>query len=81
MADCTRVATPQRSSAFCRASAFMMVASMPMLSACARSMPEAATFTPRKMLPPPTTRQTCTPSPTTSDTSAAMRFTVGPSRP
>jgi hypothetical protein len=58
--------TPSFSSQFCMRSAFITVASMPMPSACARSMPEEAPATPRKMLPPPITRQTCTPSATTS---------------
>ena len=81
IADCTRVSTPTRSSAFCMASAFITVASMPMLSACARSMPAAAPAMPRKMLPPPMTRQTCTPSATTPFTSVAMRRTVPLSSP
>ena len=43
----------------CMASAFMMVAMMPMWSALTRSMPLAAPARPRKMLPPPMTRATC----------------------
>ena len=43
------------------ASAFMTVASIPIESAWARSMPFAAPANPRKMFPPPMTRQSSTP--------------------
>ena len=81
MADCTRVGVPRFSSAVCMASAFITVASMPMWSAWARSMPLAAAETPRKMLPPPMTRHTSMPARTTSPTSLAMRPTISVSRP
>ena len=58
IADWTRVGTLAFSSAFCIARALMTVASMPMLSAWARSMPADAPDTPRKMLPPPMTMLT-----------------------
>ena len=78
---CTRVLIPCFSSQFCKASAFITVANMPMPSAWARSMPEEAPATPRKMLPPPTTRQTCTPRRTTSRTSSEIALRVALSRP
>ena len=81
MADCTRVETPLFSSAACMASAFITVASMPIESAWARSMPDAAPETPRKMLPPPITMQTSTPRSTTPFTSSAMRRHTAVSSP
>ena len=59
IAESTRVLTPARSSASCRARPLITVASMPMWSAETRSMPWALSETPRKMLPPPTTAATC----------------------
>ena len=55
IAERTRVKTPARSRASCRARALITVASMPMWSAETRSIPWALSDTPRKMLPPPTT--------------------------
>ena len=61
MAERTRVMTPARSSASCSAMALITVASIPMWSAEARSMPAAASDTPRKKFPPPTTAPTWVP--------------------
>ena len=63
------------------ARAFITVASMPMLSAWLRSMPLAAPEMPRKMLPPPITRQTSMPIRKTSVMSLAILDTVSVSRP
>src|SRR5205807_5691216 len=58
------------------------VASIPMLSAVARSIPREAPFRPRKMLPPPTTMAICTlRASTASATSSARRFTTTASMP
>src|SRR5215212_10982576 len=62
-----------------RARPLMTVASMPMVSAWALSMPAPAPAMPRQMLPPPTTTAISVPrSRWTSATSAAMRATVAP---
>src|SRR5687768_15101692 len=62
-----------------RARPLMTVASMPMVSAWARSMPAPAPAMPRQMFPPPTTTAISVPrSRRTSATSAAMRATVAP---
>src|SRR5438105_3197238 len=82
MAVCTRVGWPTSSRASCRASALITVASMPMLSAVARSIPREAPFRPRKMLPPPTTMAICTlRASTASATSSASRLTTTASMP
>ena len=81
MAVSTRVTAPWRSRASDSASAFMTVASMPMLSAVARSMPRALAASPRKMLPPPMTTATSTPSRCTSTTSCAIWSATGGSMP
>ena len=73
MAESTRVWSPAFSSASWRASALMIVASMPMVSAVARSIPPVLAAMPRKMLPPPITMASWTPSAVTSRTSAAIR--------
>src|SRR5438270_207138 len=52
MAVITRVGSPRCSRASWRASALMIVASMPMVSAWARSIPDPAPASPRQMLPP-----------------------------
>src|SRR4051812_25570759 len=58
----------------------MTVASMPMWSAVARSIPADSPVAPRQMLPPPTTTAICTPrSRWHSAISVAMRATVAPS--
>ncbi len=62
MAVITRVSRPLRSRASCSASALITVASIPMWSAATRSIPGGAERVPRKMLPPPTTRASSTPS-------------------
>src|SRR5436190_7331672 len=77
----TRVATSMCSSASCRASELMTVASMPIWSAVTRSMVRAAAATPRKILPPPTTMPSCTPARTTSATSVASCRTRSASMP
>ncbi len=59
----------------------MTVASMPIESARARSMPLSAPCRPRKKLPPPTTTATSTPSAAVAARSAAMRWTVPWSSP
>ena len=60
----------------------MTVASIPMVSAWARSIPAPAPAIPRQMLPPPTTMASSVPrSRRTSDTSPAMRATTSPSMP
>src|SRR5579871_4444775 len=72
---------PRCSSASCRAMALMMVESMPMLSALTRSISRACSATPRKMLPPPTTTATSTPSLCTSAISEVISATFSASRP
>src|SRR5215217_2400988 len=75
----TRVGSPMCSRASCRARPLMTVASMPIVSAWARSMPAPAPAMPRQMLPPPTTMAISVPrSRWTSATSAAIRATVSP---
>ena len=59
------------------ASAFMTVARMPIMSPVTRGMPCSETFTPRKILPPPTTMPTPTPSACVATRSAAIRSRVG----
>src|SRR5438067_1258921 len=82
MAVCTRVGWPTSSSASCSARALMTVASIPMLSAVARSIPREAPFRPRKMFPPPTTMAICTlRASTASATSSARRLTTTASIP
>ncbi len=81
MADWTRVCTPSSSNALCMASELMTVANMPIWSALVRSMPAEAADTPRKMLPPPMTRQISTPSSLTERTSSATRRSMSRSRP
>src|SRR5579872_83686 len=61
-AERTRVGLPSRSTASCRARALMTVASMPMVSLVARSIPSPAPIVPRQMLPPPTTTAISTPN-------------------
>src|SRR5271170_1124752 len=80
-AERTRAAWPIFSRAPSIASAFITVASMPIESARARSMPLSAPWSPRKKLPPPTTTATCTPSSAAAFRSPAMRCTVGACRP
>src|SRR5581483_1812069 len=82
MAVCTRVGWPTSSRASWRARALMTVASIPMLSAVARSIPREAPFSPRKMLPPPTTMAIWTlRASTASATSSASRLTTTASMP
>src|SRR6266513_661828 len=75
-ADCTRAFKPACRMASCRASAFMMVASIPMSSAVARSIPAAPGATPRKILPPPITTAISSPSAATWAISPTMRSIV-----
>ena len=63
------------------ASAFITVASMPIESARARSIPLLAPWIPRKKFPPPTTTASSAPVSTASTRSDAMRATVGACRP
>ena len=71
-----------RSSSFCwKAMAFMTVASMPIWSPATRLPPALAMVTPRKMLPPPMTRPTLTPSLTAAATSSAIRPVTASSMP
>src|SRR5580704_10287496 len=81
MALITRVYTPICSRASCSARELMTVASMPMWSAVTRSIFWAAAATPRKILPPPTTRPTCTPVAATAATSPASSLTRAASIP
>src|SRR5437588_3188045 len=82
MAVWTRVGWPTSSRASCKARALITVASIPILSAVARSIPREAPFSPRKMLPPPTTMAICTlRASTASATSSARRFTTTASMP
>src|SRR5215211_5597506 len=82
IADCTRVGWPSRSSASCRASAFITVPSMPMWSDCVASMPAIAPLRPRQKLPPPTTTATSTSRPWRSSMmSRAVMSSVVPSMP
>src|SRR3954470_10135053 len=71
-ADWTRLAIPARRLASESASAIMTVASIPMKSAVARSMPSAPGARPRKMLPPPITTPISTPRRETCATSETM---------
>src|SRR5579863_441357 len=80
-AESTRAGWPACSSAPSIASAFITVASMPIESARARSMPLSAPSSPRKKLPPPTTTATCTPSLAAALRSPARRRMVGACRP
>src|SRR5271166_2190538 len=80
-AESTRAAWPIFSSAPSIASAFMTVASIPIESARARSMPLSAPWSPRKKLPPPTTTATCTPSSAAAFRSPAIRRMVGACSP
>jgi hypothetical protein len=81
IADITRACAPTDSSASCIARLFMTVASMPMWSPVTRSMPARARPAPRKMLPPPMTTATCTPSACSSWISSAMRRSIAGSMP
>ena len=81
MPDCTRVGTPRLSREFCITSAFITVASMPMWSACARSMPASTPHLPRQILPPPITRQIWQPSSIAPLISSAYFVTAGTSMP
>src|SRR5262245_45258832 len=72
MAESTRAGTWQRDSASCMASELITVASIPMWSPVTRSTPCRLPVLPRKMLPPPMTKPTCTPWAHRSRTSAAM---------
>src|SRR3989339_262821 len=81
MALMTRVGTPAFSRASWRARALTTVASMPMLSATARSIPWALASRPRKMLPPPTTMPISTFRSATALISRAMARRVAGSRP
>src|SRR5581483_822667 len=81
MAESTRVETPSFSSASCSARLLITVASMPMVSALARSMPISLATAPRKILPPPTTSARSQPSSLTSLISWAKALTVAPSMP
>src|SRR6478672_9318855 len=82
MAVMTRVGSPMCSRASWRARPLITVASIPMVSAWARSMPAPAPAMPRQMLPPPTTTAISVPrSRRTSAISAAMRATVAPWMP
>src|SRR3954453_3033537 len=81
IADSARAGDFASSSAASRASAFITVASMPIESARARSMPVSAACRPRKKLPPPTTTPISTPSVAALAMSRAMRATVGACRP
>src|SRR5271165_443611 len=76
-AESTRAGWPSCSRAPSIASAFMTVASIPIESARARSMPLSAPCRPRKKLPPPTTTATCTLRSAAAFRSSAMRATVG----
>src|SRR5258708_9897859 len=72
-ADMVRADSPAFSIALSSASAFMTVASMPIMSPVARATPFSDTFTPRKILPPPTTTAIATPSCWEAVRSAAIR--------
>jgi hypothetical protein len=74
IAVCTRVLTPRFSRASWRASALMIVASMPIRSPVTRSSPCSVAAMPRMMLPPPITTAVSTPS---SCTSASCADSVG----
>src|SRR3954452_4016387 len=81
MALCTRVSWPARSSASCRARAFMTVPSIPMWSDWVASMPDMAPVRPRQKLPPPTTTHTSTSISRTAMISFAVVSRVAASRP
>src|ERR1022692_1617764 len=77
----TRVGMPICSRASESASELITVPSIPMWSAVTRSIFWAAAATPRKILPPPTTKPTCTPVAATAATSAASSLTRAASMP
>ena len=81
MALMTRQSMPLRSKQSWSESELMTVASMPMLSPCARSIPAAAPESPRKMFPPPTTMATWTPASQTGLISSASRCGTAGSMP
>src|ERR1044071_3941062 len=81
IADMTRVNNPSFSSACWSARLLMTVASMPMWSAATRSMPSVLADRPRKMLPPPRTMPTWTPSACTSFTSCASPARISSAMP
>jgi hypothetical protein len=72
-----RAGAPSRSIAASSTSPFITVASMPMASAVGRDRLSLDILTPRRMLPPPTTTPSRTPSLRAATRSAAMRSTVG----
>ena len=72
IAESTTASTPSLTSEVRSASELMTVASMPMWSPVTRSPPFEATATPRKMLPPPMTTPTSTPSARASAMSLAI---------
>src|SRR5215472_4091824 len=80
-ADNTRVLTPACSSAFCRASALITVASMPIWSAVERSIPRRSYSLPRIKLPAPITIASSTPSALISLISSAMVASASRSTP
>src|SRR5690554_327652 len=65
IAVCKRVGTSSFSKALCNARPLIMVANIPILSPCTRSIPLLAPATPLKMFPPPITMATSTPKSTT----------------
>src|ERR1043166_7337620 len=77
----TRVSIPLRSSTSCTANALITLPSIPMESAATRSIPVFERIEPRTMLPPPITRPSAAPVPTTETTSSARRLTVSKSYP
>src|SRR6266550_729022 len=81
MAERTRVETPNFSRASWSARLLMTVASIPIVSALARSIPISLAIAPRKILPPPMTKASSQPSSFTSLISCANAFTVLPSMP
>ena len=81
IADSTTASTPSLTSEVRSASELMTVPSMPMWSPVTRSPPFEATATPRKMLPPPMTTPTSTPSSRASAMSLAIWSTTDTSMP
>src|SRR5688500_17094470 len=77
MAVSTRVCSPLRSMAFCRARALITVARIPRYSARTRSIPCALAAVPRTMLPPPITSPSATPISCTARISSVSRCTTG----
>jgi hypothetical protein len=80
-ADMSRASQPARSRPSMSARPLIMVASMPIWSAVARTVTTSATSRPRRMFPPPTTMASRTPARATSPIWRLIRSMEGRCRP